>query len=91
MSEESSSCGQRGRVCRVFWRDDTPWVLVRLQDGVMQSLPWAWTDLPVADEAREMPVVERETVLLSPTALRDLVRVVRGLGQQTRRQGEGCL
>ena len=87
MSEKSRSCGQRGRVCRVFWRADVPWVLVRLHDGVMLSLPWAWTDLPVSDGEREIPVEESATVLLSPTALRDLVRALRELRERCRHAG----
>ena len=87
MSEESRCCGQRGRVCRVFWRADVPWVLVRLHDGVMQSLPWAWTDLPVSDGAQETPVQESATVLLSPIALRDLVRALREPRERHRHAG----
>ena len=30
-------------MCRVFWRNE-PWVLVRLQSGVLQSFPWRWTN-----------------------------------------------
>jgi hypothetical protein len=85
VSEESASCGQRGRVCRVFWRDDAPWVLVRLHDGVMLSLPWRWTDLPVPHADDEPPVNDVAITVLSPTALRDLVRFVRGHGQRERR------
>ena len=82
MSEESPSCGQCARVCRVFWRDDIPWVLVRSRDGVMQSLPWAWTNLPVAPAQQEPQIEECATVLLSPMALRELVRRVRELRER---------
>jgi hypothetical protein len=75
-------------VCRVFWRQDMPWVLVRLRDGVMLSLPWSWTDLPVLHADGEHRVDEAFNTLLSPAALRDLVRFVRGHGQRERRQGE---
>jgi IS605 OrfB family transposase len=47
-SEGSSYCGQSGRVCRVFWRPE-PWVLVRLRSGVLQALPWSWTNLRISD------------------------------------------
>src|SRR4029453_17779135 len=87
VSEESPSCGQCGRLCRVFWRDDIPWVLVRLRDGVMQSLPWAWTNLPVAPAQHEPQIEERATVLLSPMALRVLVRPLRQLRE---RDNAGC-
>ena len=86
MSEESPSCGQRGRVCRVFWRDRAPWVLVRLSDGVMLSVPWRWTDLPVLHAADEPRVDEESVALLSPTALRDLLRFVRGHGHRAHAQ-----
>ena len=85
MSEESGSCGQRGRVCRVFWRHDVPWVLVRLHDGVMLSVPWSWTDLPVVHADDERRGDEAFITLLSPTALRDLIRFVCGHGQRERR------
>jgi hypothetical protein len=78
VSEESSSCGQRGRVCRVFWRGHTPWVLVRLCDGVMLSMPWSWTDLPVIQIEDDHRLGEGAITLLAPSALRDLVRFVRG-------------
>ena len=63
-------------------------MLVRLHDGVMRSLPWSWTDLPVLQVDDERGVDEVFVTLLSPIALRDLVRFVRGHGQQERRQGE---
>ena len=82
MSEESPSCGYSGRVCRVFWRGEIPWVLVRLRDGVMQSLPWVWTDLPVAPAPQEPQTDDGATVLLAPVALRELVRRVRQLRER---------
>jgi hypothetical protein len=82
VSEDSPSCGHCGRVCRVFWRDDLPWVLVRLRDGVMQSLPWAWTDLPLAPAEQVPQTDDIATVLLSPMALRDVVRHVRELRER---------
>src|SRR5712691_9468049 len=57
-------------------------VLVRLRDGVMQSLPWAWTDLPMAAAQPEAQTDDRVTVLLSPRALRELVRRVRELRER---------
>jgi hypothetical protein len=86
VSEESGSCGQRGRMCRVFWRDDVPWVLVRLHDGVMLSLPWSWTDLPVLHADDNCRVDEAFITLLSPAALRDLARFVRGHRQRERQR-----
>jgi hypothetical protein len=62
----------------VFWRDAAPWVLVRLLDGVMLSVPWSWTDLPVPQADDDQRVNEDSITVLAPTALRDLVRFVRG-------------
>jgi hypothetical protein len=52
----------------------------------MRSLPWSWTDLPVPNTTEEPPDEEASITLLSPAALRDLVRFVRG--HRERRQGE---
>jgi hypothetical protein len=60
-------------------------VLVRLHDGVMLSVPWSWTDLPAVHADDERRLDEACITRLSPTALRDLVRFVRGHGQRERR------
>jgi hypothetical protein len=75
VSESSPYCGQPGRVRRVFWRKRRPWVLIRFRIGGITSVPLDWTDLPIPDlglGADNGPVV-----LLSPAALRDLVRFSR--------------
>jgi hypothetical protein len=77
VSEDSPFCGQSGRVRRVFWREESPWVLVRLRIGGITSVPWIWTDLPVPQSGGGLSADEEPTVLLSPTALRDLVRFLR--------------
>ena len=77
VSENSPFCGQSGRVRRVFWRERSPWVLVRLRLGGIASVPWGWTDLPVPPLGRGPSPDEEPTVLLAPTALRDLVRFLR--------------
>jgi hypothetical protein len=51
----------------------------------MLSVPWSWTDLPVLDADDERRIDEAFITLLSPAALRDLVRFVRGHGQRERR------
>jgi hypothetical protein len=71
--------------CHCSTYDRTLLVLVRLHDGVMRSVPWSWTDLPVLHADDERRVDEAFITLLSPTALRDLVRVVRGHGRRERR------
>ncbi len=74
VSEDSPYCGQSGRVRRVFWRQRVPWILVRLRLGGMVALPWAWTDLPVQQWEDDARPCEPSTSLLSPIALRDLIR-----------------
>jgi hypothetical protein len=70
-------------VCQVFWRDHAPWVLVRLSDGVMRSVPWQWTDLPVLQADDEGGAENGASIaLLSPTALRDLLRLLRNHRQR---------
>jgi hypothetical protein len=85
MAEESASCGRRARVCRVFWREHAPWVLVRLSDGMMLSAPWRWTDLPVPHSDDAHLVEGAAVTLLSPSTLRDLVRRVRVIRDQQER------
>jgi hypothetical protein len=51
----------------------------------MLSVPWRWTDLPVVHADDERRLDEACITRLSPTALRDLVRFVRGHGQRERR------
>jgi len=74
VSESSAYCGQAGRVCRIFWRPE-PWALVRLRSGVLLALPWSWTNLPQPKipSSSDRPAA----ALLSPSALRDLVRFLR--------------
>jgi len=60
----------------VFWRQDTPWVLLRAHSGKVYSLPWHWTDLP---EPVALPSDAAEwtcPVLLAPQTLVELVRFV---------------
>jgi hypothetical protein len=52
-------------------------VLVRLRIGGIISVPWGWTDLLVPPSGRGPSPDEEPTTLLSPTALRDLVRFLR--------------
>jgi len=58
-------------VARVFWRAETPWVLVRGDHGQVFATPWAATDLPTP-----VDVADGEAPLLSPAALRALTRFV---------------
>jgi len=85
VSESSPYCGQAGRVKRVFWRKRRPWVLVRLRIGGITGVPWNWTDLPVLKlgSPADAPVV-----LLSPAALRDLVRFSRSHGSHRQNRNE---
>jgi len=78
ISEDSIYCGQSGRVKRVFWRQQTPWIVVRLRIGGMAAVPWDWTDLPCTQTEQSPAPDCRHAVLLSPIALRDLIRFLRG-------------
>jgi hypothetical protein len=77
LAEESSACGQRGRVCRVFWRQEEPWVVLRCQNGLLLSLPWHWTDLPIPLAPLPGPPAQPYLALLTPQALVELVQFVR--------------
>jgi hypothetical protein len=61
-------------VIRVFWRERAPWVLARLRVKTGVAVPWKWTDLPVPQTGQGPSPNNESVVLLSPTALRDLVR-----------------
>jgi hypothetical protein len=77
VAEESPHCGQSGRVCRVFWRQRVPFVLVRLSSAYMITIPWAWTNLPTPQSTVDFTAGAAPDVLLSACALRDLVQFVR--------------
>jgi hypothetical protein len=64
-------------MCRVFWRQLTPWILVRLNSGGMVSIPWGWTNLPMPRTDSPSASGEFSSVLLSAPALRDLLGFVR--------------
>jgi hypothetical protein len=62
-------------------------VLARFPDGRIRSVPWRWTDLPVLQTDDERRVDDEESIaLLSPIALRDLLRFVRGHRQRAHAQ-----
>lgn len=77
LAEESPACGQAGRVCRVFWRQQAPWVVLRCQNGLLLSLPWHWTDLPIPLTPPSGPTEQPYLALLAPQALVELVQFVR--------------
>ena len=60
---------------RVFWRKRRPWVLIRFRIGGIASVPWDWTDLPIPNLGS--PADNGPVALLSPAALRDLLRFSR--------------
>jgi hypothetical protein len=77
VAEASPQWGQVGRVCRVFWRDGLPWVLLRCASGIMVAIPWSWTTLPRPWSSHPAAPDDPAPPLLSPAALLDLVRFVR--------------
>ena len=76
VAEECPYCGESGRVRRVFWRQLLPWVSVRLNSARMVAIPWCWTNLPKAQNG-DLPSNDSSAVLLSVSALEDLLRFVR--------------
>ena len=84
VSESSPYCGQSGRVKRVFRRKRRPWVLVRFRIGGITIFPWNWTDLPVLNLGS--PLDDGPVVLLSPAALRELVRFSRSHGSHPQKK-----
>jgi hypothetical protein len=74
IAETTPHCGQTGYVCRVFWREQAPWVLLRSRRGLLLSVPWAATDLPVPPTPGPCVLQEEPAVLLTPEALIALVR-----------------
>ena len=76
VSEDSPYCGQSGRVRRVFWREQVPWVVLRLRLGGIVALLWASTDLFEPHLESDPRADEAATALLSPIALRDLARFI---------------
>ena len=77
VSEDSPYCGQSGRVRRVFWRREVPWVVLRLRLGGIIALPWDSTDLLAPPAATNTGIdAAATTALLCPNALRDLARII---------------
>ena len=60
----------------VFWRAGVPWALLRCRNGRLLPLPWSATDLPVPVPDADAPGDVQAAVLLTPAALRALVRFV---------------
>jgi hypothetical protein len=81
LAEESPYCGRSGRLCRVFWRQLAPWVLLRLSSSSMIAIPWGWTDLPIPASATD-PSGDEPVALLSASALKDLLQFVRSWKQE---------
>jgi len=77
LAEESSACGQRGHVRRVFWHQGEPWVALRCHNGLLLSLPWRWTDLPIPPAPSSNLNEPSSLALLSPQSLISLVQFVR--------------
>ena len=76
VSEGSPYCGQSGRVRRVFWQREVPWVVLRLRLGGIIALPWDSTDLLAPPAATNPGTDAAATALLCPIALRDLARFI---------------
>ncbi len=77
LSEESPWCGQSGQARRVFWQEKSAWVLVQVPGSGIVAVPWHWTNLPTPQASDDSSPEEVATALITPTALRDLIRFVR--------------
>ena len=66
IDESSDYCGNGGKVERVYWHGEEPWVRIRSQLGTCCSVPWHHTDLPALT-----PHDTHLLPLLSPQALED--------------------
>jgi len=56
--------GSFATVTDYFWREDTPWLVLKLPDGRRTAAPAAWTDLPANTFPSTLPLP-----LLAATAL----------------------
>jgi hypothetical protein len=72
----------------LFWREDEPWILLRLPSGQRTAIPASWTDLPTDGLAATKTGPE-----ILPAALRELMQYCQGLRrvrpQAARRKGRG--
>src|SRR5947199_9933448 len=66
-----------------FWREDEPWVVLRLPSGRRTAVPASWTDL--RSDCLAAPKTEPEIL---PLALLELTRYCQGL-RRVRRQTSG--
>jgi hypothetical protein len=75
MDETSDYCGNAGKVERVYWRGEEPWVRMRSRLGNCWSVPWQHTDLPRLTSPAASP-----QHLLSPEGLLELSRHLKRRG-----------
>lgn len=66
--------GSFATVMDYFWREDTPWLVLKLPDGRRTAAPATWTDLPT----NTFPVTPPVPVL-SATALLQMARLCQQL------------
>jgi hypothetical protein len=64
-----------------FWREDEPWVVLRLSTGRRIAMPASWTDLP-----KNAFPASRNRVELLPSALLELSRHLRELQNKPSRR-----
>ena len=61
-------------------------MLVRLSSTNTIAIPWGWTDLPIPQSASD-PADDEPVVLLSASALKELLQFVRWKQQKTKIKG----
>ena len=61
----SGHFGTNGKIERIYWREEMPWVRIRSRDGATLSVPWAQTDLPtlIAQPTEHIPALTAPVLL----------------------------
>jgi hypothetical protein len=75
--------GGYGLVHDIFWREEKPWVVLKLPTGCRLAVPAALTDLPLRIFSKPKPSTETEA-----TMLLEIAKFCQHLGARGRRQAE---
>jgi len=60
--------GSFATVMDYFWREDTPWLVLKLPNGQRTTAPATWTDLPANTFPATLPLPLLATTALLPMA-----------------------
>jgi hypothetical protein len=64
----------------IFWREDKPWIVLRLPSGRRTSIPADWTDLTL-----EALISDKDRSEILPSGFLELARLCRQLQQTARK------